>query len=46
MILQFKINFKNRTFKMEELPSHMGGGCYLQKKVGGGDLGGHIPNSD
>ena len=33
MILQFKIHFKNRTFKMEELPSHMGG-SYLKKKVG------------
>ena len=31
---------------MEELPLHMGGGCYLQKKVEGGDLGEHIPNSD
>ena len=30
---------------MEELPLHMGG-CYLQKKVEGGDLGEHIPNSD
>ena len=45
MIHQFQIHFKNKTFKMEELPSHWGG-CYLQKKVGGGDIGGHIPHSD
>ena len=32
MILQFKIHFKNRSFKMEELPSHMGGGGAIYKR--------------
>ena len=39
---------KNRSLKMEELPSQMEGGWYLQKMVGVGgvDLGGIIPKSD
>ena len=47
MIHQFKINFKNRSLKMKELPSQMGGGNIHKKRLGGvGDLGGYIPNSD
>ena len=48
MIHQFKINFKNRSLKMKELPSQMlGGGDIHKKRLGGvGDLGGYIPNSD
>ena len=41
---------KNRSLKMEELPSQMGAGLIFTKKgwCGGKgvDLGGNIPNSD
>ena len=48
MIHHFRIHFKNRSHKMEELPSQMGGDIYIKRLVlGGGDeLGGNIPNSD
>ena len=47
MIHHFRIHFKNRSLKMEELPSQIeGGGDDIYKKKWGGDLVGYIPNSD
>ena len=40
MIHHFRIHFKNRSLKMEELPSQIGGGEIFIKKRFGGEGGG------